>query len=611
MNVEKEISKIVFQALKDLYQVTDLPELTINKTRKEFVGEYTLVTFPLTRISRKKPEETASEIGDYLITNHDKIDSYTVVKGFLNLSFSTDWWMNRFLSLSDGGFLEKKASNGGKVMVEFCSPNTNKPLHLGHIRNILLGWSTTKILEHVGFDVIKTQIINDRGIAICKSMLAWRLFGEGESPESTQTKGDHFVGKYYVKFNNELSKEYQIWQLSEEAKVLEKQNAVSEKKSDNFFNDYSNDYFNKHSVLGAKARELLLDWEDKEETAIADWEKMNGWVYSGFDETFRKLGVSFDKLYYESETYLLGKDTVSVGLNSKVFYQKPDNSIWVDLSEEGLDDKLLLRSDGTSVYMTQDLGTAMLRNKDFHPDKMVYVVGDEQEYHFKVLFKILGLLNEPYASGLYHLSYGMVDLPTGKMKSREGTVVDADDLIEEVKKQTILNTSERGEIADLSKEEQEEIVNRIALSALKFFIVKVHPKKRMIFNPAESVDMQGQTGPYVQNAYVRIKSILRKAGEFRKVESVDEILTSEKELIDLLGDFGQIVSDAAAKYDPSVVAQYCYTLAKTLHKYYHDVPILKAGDETTLLFRLKLVEMIAETLYVGMELLGIEMPEKM
>ncbi|MEK7256053.1 MAG: arginine--tRNA ligase, partial [Bacteroidota bacterium] len=549
----------------------------------------------------------AQEIGEQLVQQVPEIERFNVVQGFLNLSVSDHFWRDFLLEIADRQDFGKQPPTRRKFLVEYCSPNTNKPLHLGHIRNILLGWSCSKIYEAVGFDVVKVQIINDRGIAICKSMLSWQKWSGGQTPESAGVKSDHFVGDWYVLFEKKFQEEYKAWQASAGQAVLAEKRKP-EQTEEAFFKDYKNTYFNEQSALGKEAREMLLRWEANDPETIALWQKMNGWVYAGFEETYRSLGVHFDKYYYESQTYLLGKETVEKGLASGAFYQKPDGSVWVDLTDAKLDHKVLLRSDGTSVYITQDLGTAQMRYHDFGAEKMVYVVGDEQNYHFQVLFETLKRLGEPYADGLFHLSYGMVDLPTGKMKSREGTVVDADDLVAEVTAEATETAKERGEIADLTRQEQDEIIRKIALAALKFHIIKVHPKKRMMFDPKESVDLQGQTGPYVQNAYVRIRSVLRKADIgilgysdiARLASGYGKLATQEKDLVSQLYRFPEVISTAAAEFDPSTIANYCYDLAKAFHKFYTDYSILKAESEEAKAFRLALSTSIANVLRTGM-----------
>lgn len=608
----------VIEAVKALYNENISGEqITMNVTRKEFEGDYTVVVFPFTKIVKKAPPVIAQEIGEYLVKNVPVVDRFNVVQGFLNLVISDRFWLDFLLKTAVNQDFGKQTANGRKVMIEYCSPNTNKPLHLGHIRNILLGWSCSKLYEAAGFDVVKVQVVNDRGIAICKSMLAWQNFGHGATPETTGVKSDHFVGDYYVLFEQKFQEEYRDWQTSSVGKTIFQEKKKPEQSEAEFFKEFKNTYFNQYSPLGQEAREMLLKWEADDPDTKRLWQKMNSWVFAGFDETYRKLGVSFDKYYYESNTYLLGKDIVEQGLARGVFYKKEDGSVWADLTDAGLDHKVILRSDGTSVYITQDLGTAQMRYHDFGTEKMVYVVADEQNYHFQVLFEILKRLAEPYADGLYHLSYGMVDLPTGKMKSREGTVVDADDLIAEVIEEAVKEASERGEIAALPKAEQNEIIRRVALAALKFHIIKVHPKKRMVFDPKESVDLQGQTGPHIQYAYVRIKSVLRKAEEQltanypQLANSYGPIQLQEKELIALLYRFPDVVLTAANEYDPSHVANYCYEMAKAFHKFFTDLSILKAESAEAKAFRLQLCRAVANVLKTGMELLGIEMPERM
>ncbi len=613
MNIIDILQNGVLEGLKSLYGLdftTD--KIVISTTRKEFVGDYTLVVFPFTKDTRKKPEEVGEELGAYLKANAPLVADFNVIKGFLNLVVNDSFWLNFLANATQNEHFGRQPRLGKKVMVEFSSPNTNKPLHLGHIRNILLGWSCSQILDAAGYDVVKTQIINDRGIAICKSMLAWRSFGLGATPASTGIKSDHFVGQYYVLFEQKFQEEYKAWQQTEVAKAIFEQKHKPDQDEHIFFKQYKNDYFNQYSDLGRQAREMLLQWEAGDLGIRNLWKMMNNWVYQGFEETYFRLGVNFDKLYYESDTYLLGKEIIDQGLAKGIFYKKEDGSVWIDLTDAKLDHKLVLRSDGTSVYVTQDIGTAQVRYQDFSVERMVYTVADEQNYHFQVLFEIMKRLGEPYADGLYHLSYGMVDLPTGKMKSREGTVVDADDLMAEVIEEARQNMQERSEITDLSVEEREEIIRKIGLAALKFFIIKVQPKKRMVFDPKESVDMQGQTGPYVQNAYVRIRSILRRsATNSLNYADYTNLEVAEKELILKMYAYPDVIQSAAANYDPSEIANYCYDLAKMFHKFYHDFPILRAESEGAKHFRLQLITLIASVLKSAMELLGIEMPERM
>lgn len=622
------IKESVADAVQTLYgQAVSVEKVNLSPTRKGVEGDYTIIVFPYSRIARKKPVAIGEDIGQYLVENVPHIEAFNVIKGFLNLTISASFWtsfLTSILGQEDYGYHPK---NGEKVMVEFSSPNTNKPLHLGHIRNNLLGWSVSKILAAAGHEVVKVQIINDRGVHICKSMVAWQKFGNGETPESSGMKGDFFVGKYYVLFDKILRAEYADWQKTEPAQAKYQdwlasvggQKAQKEKKTADlaayFFKSvYKNKYFNEHSLIGAEVKAMLVKWEANDPEIRRLWETMNGWVYSGFETTYKNLGVSFDKYYYESNTYLLGKDIIEKGLSKEVFYKEKDGSVWADLTDVKLDKKIVLRSDGTSVYMTQDLGTAQLRYSDFGTKKMVYVVGDEQEYHFQVLFEILKRVDEPYAGGLYHLSYGMVDLPTGKMKSREGKVVDADDLMKEVIEEAQKQSAERGTIADLSSAEQGGIIRKIGLGALKFFIIKVNPKKRMVFNPAESVDMQGQTGPYVQNAYVRTQSVMRKAGNYDTTlaNNYTNVQPAEKELLLLLQQFPSTIKHAAATYNPADIANYAYELAKTYHKFWHDVPMLRSTvPPTAKAFRLNLSKMVGITLKNALDLLGIEVMDFM
>lgn len=608
------IQQGVINSLDKLYGASiTTQQITMNATRKDFEGDFTVVTFPFTKIAKKKPDEIADDIGKYLVENIDEIADFNVIKGFLNLSIDDAFWRSFLHQNADDQNYGSHAATGHKVMVEFSSPNTNKPLHLGHIRNILLGWSCSKIHEAAGNEVVKVQIINDRGIAICKSMVAWQQFGEGATPESTDTKGDFFVGKYYVLFQKKLTEEYQQWQQRDEAKALLSAKKKEEQSEEDFFKKYEKQYFNDYSQLGRAAKDLLLQWEANEPDARALWSKMNSWVYSGFNTTYDSLGVSFDKLYYESDTYLLGKDFIEKGLDDGVFYKKEDNSVWIDLEDAKLDHKLVLRSDGTSVYMTQDIGTAELRYKDFGTKEMVYVVGDEQNYHFKVLFEIMKRLDAPYSEGLHHLSYGMIDLPTGKMKSREGTVVDADDLVAEVIGEARNGSVERGDLDDLPNAEREDIYRKIGLSALKYFILKVNPQKRMVFNPQESVDLQGDTGPYIQNAYVRIKSVLRKAdqSDLSDATNYDALAPVERDLLVQLYKFPDLILQGANQLDPSIIATFCFDLARAYHRFWHECKIITAESAAARSFRLKLSGMVGNALLKGMDLLGIEMPERM
>ncbi len=614
MTITDLIQSATINAIQERYGETITPEqASITVTRKEFEGDFTIVTFPFTRFAKKKPGEIAEELGAHLVKNVPQLDRFNVVQGFLNLVVADSFWTDFLMQIAGNQDFGRLPKNGQKVMIEYCSPNTNKPLHLGHVRNILLGWACSQICEAAGYEVVKVQVVNDRGIAICKSMLAWQKFGEGKTPESTGIKSDHFVGDWYVLFEQKFQEEYRAWQTADGQQVLEEKRKPDQ-SVEQFFKDFKNTYFNEYSALGREARDMLLRWEAGDPDTKALWQQMNQWVYDGFGKTYQALGVSFDKFYYESETYLLGKDIVEQGLAAGVFYKKEDGSVWADLTDAKLDHKVVMRSDGTSVYITQDLGTAQVRYHDFGADKVVYVVADEQNYHFQVLFELLKRLGEPYAAGLHHLSYGMVDLPTGKMKSREGTVVDADDLIAEVIAEAREASKERGEITELPKSEQDDILRKIGLAALKFHIIKVGPQKRMVFDPKESVDLQGQTGPHIQYAYVRIKSVLRKAeiGKLGNWEIGKLVLQpQERELIAQLYRFPATVEVAATNYDPSEVANYCYDLAKAFHRFFTDLSILKAETEEAKAFRLQLCAAVANVLKTGMGLLGIEMPERM
>lgn len=602
------------EAMQALYgHAVDPSEVQLSPTRKEFEGDFTVVVFPYVRHAKVSPPQLGEAVGAYMVENIDVVAGYNVIKGFLNLSLSASYWRALLPQLLEDQTFGQLPNKGEKVMVEFSSPNTNKPLHLGHIRNILLGWSLSQILKAAGYDVINTQIVNDRGIAICKSMLAWQLYGEGVTPESSSTKGDHLVGIYYVRFDQALKAEYADWQATEAASKVYNETSNGGEDKEQFFKRFKNEYFNTYSELGRQAKEMLLRWEAGDEETVRLWQRMNGWVYDGFEETYRSLGVSFDKLYYESDTYLLGKKSVEEGLQKGVFYRKEDGSVWVDLTDAGMDEKIVLRSDGTAVYMTQDIGTAQQRYADFGADKMVYVVGNEQDYHFKVLFEIMKRLQEPFADGLYHLSYGMVDLPSGRMKSREGTVVDADDLVAEVIRVAADSTKDRSEIEALSDDAKEAVHRKLGLAALKFFILKVQPQKGMTFDPDASVDMQGQTGPYIQNAYVRVQSLLRKGAELDLSLAVEysSLEDQERNLLRSVTEYVKVLESTAADYDPASVANYCYALAKDYHRYYHDVRILGAESTAAKAWRLQLSRLVADTLARAMLLLGIEMPDRM
>ncbi|MBL7828642.1 MAG: arginine--tRNA ligase [Saprospiraceae bacterium] len=615
-DIQITLQNAVAQAVEHLYGTpTESSKVLVNNTPPDFQGDYSVVIFPFVKLSKKSPDFTAGEIGAFVQEKVELVKSWNVVKGFLNLEISEIYWNSFLQSVAENHHFGKKPFTGRKVMVEYSSPNTNKPLHLGHIRNILLGWSCTKILEAVGFEVIKTQIINDRGVAICKSMLSWKLFGEGKTPESEGVKSDHFVGDWYVLFEQKSKEEYEQWQQSSIAKELFNTRKKTEQTEKEFFKDFKNKWFNEYSKLGSEVRDMLLKWESHDPEVMALWKKMNNWVYQGFDQTYGDLGVSFDKLYYESDTYLLGKDIVEQGLSKSVFYKKEDGSVWVDLTDAGLDHKVVLRSDGTSVYITQDLGTAQMRYKELGCEQFVYVVADEQNYHFQVLFETLKRLGEPYAGGLHHLSYGLVELPTGRMKTREGTVVDADDLIAEVTRLAKEQSAERGEIDGVAMAEKNENLRRVGMGALKFFIIKVHPKKKMIFNPEESVDMQGQTGPYIQYSFVRINGLMQRIEK----EGVDlsmfakysDMKPQEKELLVALHEYPEIIQSAADEFDPSLIANYCYALAKSYHRFWHDLSIFNAETNEAKAFRLLLSKAVGQVLKSGMGLLGIEMPDRM
>jgi arginyl-tRNA synthetase len=586
------IIEAVVKAVKDLYQ-TDIAAKDVNlqDTRKEFDGQITLVTFPYTKLSRKGPEQTGAEIGEYLQKTLPQISAFNVVKGFLNIALTDNFWLDKlYTEILADNFAAPKP-NGKRVMVEYSSPNTNKPLHLGHIRNNLLGFSVAEILGAAGFDVVKANLVNDRGIHICKSMLAWREFGNGETPESSGLKGDHLAGKYYVWFDKAYKQ--QINELVEEGQT--------------------EDEAKKNAPLIKEAQNMLLQWEAGDPEVIDLWKTMNGWVYEGFDVTYKTLGVNFDKYYYESNTYLLGKDIVEEGLAKGVFFKKEDGSVWIDLTAEGLDQKLVLRADGTSVYITQDLGTAQLKYDDYQMDKSIYVVGNEQDYHFKVLFLILQKLGKSWAQGLYHLSYGMVDLPSGKMKSREGTVVDADDLMADMFDTAKKQTEEMGKVDGFTEEDKNKLYHTIGMGALKYFLLKVDPKKRLLFDPNESVDFQGHTGPFIQYTHARIKSVLSRAnysvdGSKNDVAELDGI---ERDLIVTLSKFPVIITEAAAGHSPALIANYVYELAKTYNKFYHEKPIMQAEDDRLKQFRLQLSAASAKVISKAMALLGIDVPERM
>lgn len=600
--MEELIKQGISDALKALYSHDLAPnDVALQPTRKEFEGTYTFVTFPYARLSKKNPEETGNEIGTFLVENTESISAFNTVKGFLNISISEASQLQSFVGMFDGKDISTSPlfsaeSTGRTVVVEYSSPNTNKPLHLGHLRNNFLGNSVSRILKAAGNNVHKVQIINDRGIHICKSMLAWLKFGEGETPESSGLKGDHLVGKYYVAFD----KAFKVEVADLIAKGFQKEHAEKE------------------APILLEAQEMLKKWESKDPEVYSLWERMNGWVYDGFNTTYEKMGVDFDQLYYESDTYLIGRDRVMEGLEKGVFFKKEDGSIWVDLTGDGLDEKLLLRKDGTSVYMTQDIGTALMRFDDYPGlSQLIYTVGNEQEYHFKVLFLILKKLGYDWASSCYHLSYGMVDLPSGKMKSREGTVVDADELMKEMANTAKSRTEELGKIDGFTTEQAGELYEMLSLGAIKYFLLKVDPRKRMLFNPEESIEFQGNTGPFIQYTHARISSIIRKANQlgvsFDNIDfdQVKDIHQMEKDLIYALGQYPDKLKIAADTYSPAIIAQFVYDLAKDYNRFYAELSIFNESDKALQQFRVALSALTAETIKVSMGLLGITVPDRM
>ena len=613
MEIVKQIQALASAAIEEAYAKTvPAEEVVVNATRPDQEGDFTVVTFALAKRLGDRPDVIAGKLGASL-SDAQEVASYEVIKGFLNLSLGSAFWRGRLLRAASDerfGVLAKAEFTG---VIEFASPNTNKPLHLGHIRNILLGDSAARILEAAGYDVKRVQIVNDRGIAICKSMLAWQLDGRDATPASTGIKGDHLVGKYYVEFERRFREEYAAWQETEEGRATLAE--LTAKAGDSAAKAYKNTYFNEHSALGRQAREMLLAWEAGDADTRALWTQMNGWVYEGFDATYARLGVGFDKLYYESDTYLLGKSMVEGGLGRGVFFRKDDGSVWVDLTDQGLDQKIVLRADGTSVYLTQDLGTAHQRYEDFGMDGMIYTVADEQNYHFDVLFKTLKLLGEPYADKLFHLSYGMIELTTGKMKSREGTIVDADDLLSEVIGEARANADERAELADQSEAQRALSAEQVGLAALKYYILKVGPKKRMVFDPKESIDLQGNTGPYIQYSYVRANGVTAKANAGDDAEDRAEayaaLAPAERDLVKHLLTLPQVVHEAAEALDPSLVAAYAYNLAKGYHRFWHDHSVLSAETPEAKAFRIRLSRATATCLKRSMFLLGIDLPERM
>lgn len=592
MGIVSNIKPLIVEALQDLYgQNFQESDLTINSTKPEFEGDYTLVLFSFVKQLRKSPEQLGNEIGEYLVKNNAALfSSYNVIKGFLNLVVSDKYWTD-FLQLYYGDKqIGYQPANNHRVIVEYSSPNTNKPLHLGHLRNNFLGWSVAEILKTTGHTVFKTAILNDRGIHICKSMVAWQQFGEGKTPESTGIKGDHFVGDYYVQFGIEHKKETEILI----AEGLSKEEAE------------------RRAPIMQAAQKMLLDWENGDPEVMALWQRMNSWVYEGFNETYKKIGSDFDKNYFESETYLLGKEFVEDGLQKGVFYKKEDGSVWIDLTADGLDEKIVQRKDGTSVYITQDLGLADQKFEEFQYDQSIYVIADEQNYHMKVLKLILKKLGKPYADGIYHLSYGMVELPSGRMKTREGTVVDADDMIEELKKVAREKTEELGKVKDFNPGELNELYDIIAIGALKFFLLRVDPKKRMLFNPEESIDFHGFTGPFVQYTHARIKSILRKDQAIgNKQFATGNLLPKEKELIVLLEQYSMIIEQALQEHNPSLLAIYAFNVAKTFNTFYTEHSVMSAESEEKKQLRLQMCELTANVIASSMGLMGIRVPERM
>ena len=605
MKIEQDITAAVVKAVETLYGATvDAAQIQLQKTKREFEGSLTLVVFPLLRVSRKKPEDTASDIGAYLKENCHAVADYNVIKGFLNLTVSHESWLEMLenINADESYGIHKPDENSPLWMIEYSSPNTNKPLHLGHLRNILLGWALANIEEACGKQVVKTNIVNDRGIHICKSMLAWLKYGNGETPQSSGKKGDHLIGDYYVLFDKHYRQ--QVKELTEKytAEGMNEEEARKQAEQD--------------APLMREAHEMLVKWEQGDNEVRTLWRKMNEWVYAGFNETYRAMGVGFDKIYYESDTYLVGKSLVEDGLDKGIFFRKDDGSVWADLRNEGLDEKLLIRADGTSVYMTQDIGTAKLRYQDFPIKKMIYVVGNEQDYHFKVLSILLDRLGFEWGKSLVHFSYGMVTLPNGKMKSREGTVVDADDLMEEMVLTAKQTSEELGKFADIPEDEKAETARIVGMGALKYFLLKVDARKNMLFNPEESIDFNGNTGPFIQYTYARIRSVLRKANAQglninSPVPAGTEVNDKEAALIQLLADFDATVRQAGEDMSPSIIANYCYDLVKEYNQFYHDYSILREENEGKKRLRLVLSANVAKIVRSGMNLLGIEMPERM
>lgn len=638
MNIKDIIEHKLAEVILNVYQLKDI-QLEIQENKTEFEGDFTIVTFPLVKQLKKNPESIGVELGQALTEQTDLLESFKVIKGFLNVKVKNQFFVDQFKTIADQfSNIEKKNET---VMVEYSSPNTNKPLHLGHVRNNLLGFSVAQILEEAGYNVIKSQIINDRGIHICKSMLAWEKFGQGETPETDHLKGDKFVGNYYVAFEKAFQKEFENWietekgqkefadfkiksisekidiSSNEQEQEFEDLNTLNE-NNDEWFNlkkdfkkYFNNQYFKNYSQIGQEAQQMLLDWEKGDEKVRALWNEMNSWVYKGFGETYKRLGVDFDQVQYESNTYILGKDLIQEGLDKGVLYQKEDGSVWCDLTDEGLDQKLLLRSDGTSVYMTQDLGTAVERFKENNLQKLIYTVGNEQDYHFQVLFKVLNKLGYEWADQLFHLSYGMVELPNGKMKSREGTVVDADELMQDMFDIAKSKSEELGKLENLTEEEKNINYESVGIGALKYFMLKVDPKKKMLFNPEESIDFNGNTGPFIQYTFARIQSLLTKANfEKKETESID-LSQSEKELIMQLANYKAVVARAAESLSPALVANYLYDLVKSYNSFYQNNPILIQEDENIKQYRLNLSDLTGKTIQKSLQLLGIQTVNRM
>ena len=596
MTIESRIIEGIQTAFLSLFE-QDLKkeELSLQPTRKEFEGTFTFVTFPYLKITKLSPEKAGETIGEFLVNSNFGVKGFNVVKGFLNLEIQDEVWLTAFDDLNQQSVVGQHPPNGKKVIVEYSSPNTNKPLHLGHLRNNFLGYSVAEILKANGYEVIKANLVNDRGIHICKSMVAYQHFANGETPQSSGIKGDHLAGKYYVQFDKEYKNQIES--------LIQKGLTEEEAK--------------KNAPIFVEAQEMLRKWETNDSEVVELWKTMNGWVYEGFDTTYKRMGVDFDRFYYESGTYLLGKDIVEEGLKSGVFFKKENGSVWVDLTAEGLDEKLVLRADGTSVYITQDMGTCDLKHQDFKFDKSVYVVGNEQDYHFEVLFKIMKKLGRPYADGLFHLSYGMVDLPSGKMKSREGTVVDADDLMKEMVETAATHTKELGKIDGFTDAQAEDLYQTLGMGALKYFLLKVDPKKRMLFNPQESIEFQGNTGPFIQYSHARIASILRKAEQIgidykvKLSDKISQLEKAEQDLIVILLDFERKIKQAGDEYSPSLIAQYLFDLAKEYNRFYADLSIFNESEKDKQAFRIALSAATAKTIKSGMKLLGIEVPERM